>query len=61
MQLQWEQTKEGDTLHGARLTIETGARFPIGIDSGPFSQNCMRILAQLGSENTLYRNNGIQF
>jgi hypothetical protein len=25
--LQWEETKEGDTVHGARMTIETGAEF----------------------------------
>ncbi len=30
MHLRWEETKEGDTVHGARLTIETGAGFPIG-------------------------------
>ena len=29
--LRWEETKEGDTVHGARLTIETGAGFPISI------------------------------
>ena len=29
--LRWEETKEGDTVHGARLTIETGAGFPIGV------------------------------
>jgi hypothetical protein len=27
----WEETKEGDTVGGARLTIEIGAEFPIGI------------------------------
>ena len=31
MHLRWEETKEGDTVHGARLTIETGAGFPISI------------------------------
>ncbi len=29
MHLRWEETKEGDTVQGARLTIETGAGFPI--------------------------------
>jgi hypothetical protein len=29
--LRWEETKEGDTVGGARLTIEIGAEFPIGI------------------------------
>ena len=28
----WEETKEGDTVYGARLTIETGAGFPISIN-----------------------------
>ena len=28
----WEETKEGDTVGGARLTIEIGAEFPIGIN-----------------------------
>jgi len=27
----WEETREGATVGGARLTIETGAEFPIGI------------------------------
>ena len=29
--LRWEETREGNTFGGARLTIETGADFPIGI------------------------------
>jgi hypothetical protein len=29
--LRWEETKEGDTVHGARLRVETGAGFPISI------------------------------
>ena len=33
MHLRWEETKEGDTVHGARLTIETGAGFPISIST----------------------------
>ncbi len=33
MHLQWEETKAGGTAHGARLMIETGARFPISINS----------------------------
>ena len=28
----WEDTKEGDTVGGARLTIETGSLFTIGIN-----------------------------
>ena len=34
--LRWEETKEGDTVGGARLTIEIGAEFPIGITGGGF-------------------------
>ncbi len=29
--LRWGETKEGDTVGGARLTIEIGAELPIGI------------------------------
>ncbi|MGZ3303540.1 MAG: hypothetical protein ACXVBG_21885, partial [Isosphaeraceae bacterium] len=29
--LWWGETKEGDAVGGARLTIEIGAEFPIGI------------------------------
>ena len=29
--LRWEETREGDSVDGARLTIETGAEFPIGL------------------------------
>ena len=28
--LRWEETREGNTVGGARQTIETGAEFPIG-------------------------------
>ena len=35
--LRWEETKEGDTVGGARLTIETGAGFPISISGRPLS------------------------
>jgi len=31
--LRWEETREGNTVGGARLTIETGADFPIGINN----------------------------
>ena len=31
VRLGWEETKEGDTVGGARLTIETGSLFTIGI------------------------------
>ena len=34
VRLRWEETKEGDTVGGACLTIEIGAEFPIGIISG---------------------------
>ncbi len=37
MHLRWEETKEGDTVGGARLTIETGAGFPISISGRPLS------------------------
>jgi hypothetical protein len=33
VRLGWEETKEGDTVGGARLTIETGSLFTIGISS----------------------------
>ena len=29
--IRWKETREGNTVGGARLTIETGADFPIGI------------------------------
>jgi hypothetical protein len=29
--LEWEDTKPGDCVSGARLAIETGSDFPIGI------------------------------
>ena len=32
VRLGWEETKEGDTVGGARLTIETGSLFTIGIN-----------------------------
>ena len=31
VRLRLEETKEGDTVGGARLTLEIGADFPIGI------------------------------
>ena len=31
VRLGWEETKEGDTVGGARPTIEIGAEFPISI------------------------------
>jgi hypothetical protein len=31
VRLRLKETKEGDTVGGARLTIEIGANFPIGI------------------------------
>ena len=34
--LRWGETKEGDTVGGARLTIEIGADFPIGINVSRF-------------------------
>jgi hypothetical protein len=36
--LRWEETKEGDTVGGARLTLEIGAEFPIGIMDQGFQQ-----------------------
>ena len=33
--LWWGETKEGDAVGGARLTIEIGAEFPIGITEWP--------------------------
>jgi hypothetical protein len=31
--LWWRETKEGDAAGGARLTIESGAQFPVSIRS----------------------------
>jgi hypothetical protein len=38
VRLRWEETEEGDTVGGARLTIETGADFPIGIKTRVFDE-----------------------
>jgi hypothetical protein len=32
VRLRWEETKEWDTVGGARLMIEIGAEFPLGIN-----------------------------
>ena len=46
--LEWVETKEGDTVGGARLTIEIGAEFPIGINVTLFEEP--KLPARLGYE-----------
>ena len=43
--LRWEETKEGDTVGGARLTIETGADFSIGISVGRLHRRSPEIVS----------------
>ena len=52
--LWWGETKEGDAVGGARLTIEIGAEIPIGIMRAILAENIIRFhppaAAQLSSE-----------